>query len=112
MILNSVVVPIGKLIIINSVAVSPMVWVTVLVPSTFLDTRGDRVVTVAVEVAIILLTAPAGCDGSPVLLPSDVPGFPGVALLVPWSPGTVVPVALTVLFKVELKVTSGFTVAL
>ncbi len=66
-----------------SVAVSPMDLVTILEPFTFLEIRGDLMVIMAVEVSLILFTAPAGCVGSPVLLPSVSPGFPGVALLVP-----------------------------
>ncbi len=96
----------------DSVAVSPMVKFTVSTPLTVLDTRGALVVTGAVTVVFILLTGPAGCVGSPVRSPVDVPGFPGVALFVPWGPGSVVPVALTVLFSVVLNTTSGLTVAL
>ncbi len=80
---RSLVVPIGRVIIRFSVAVSSIVRFTVFCPFTFLDIVGFLTVTVAVDVAIRLFTAPAGCVGSPVLLPLLDPGDPGVALFVP-----------------------------
>ncbi|OPX58238.1 MAG: hypothetical protein A4E25_01758 [Methanobacterium sp. PtaB.Bin024] len=73
MILSSVVLPTGKVMVTDSVAVSPIVRSCVSVPLTFLDIFGVLVVTRAVAVVFMLFTAPAGCVGSPVLSPVLVP---------------------------------------